>query len=72
MQITHSDEFEDMERKRMHINAEIDELNSIIREYAVKKKEIDNIIVQLKSIQMVHFSHCLVQNFVHEVLYLAN
>nr|CRZ24394.1 BMA-RAD-50, isoform b [Brugia malayi] len=51
--ITHSDEFEHMERNRKRINAEIDELNEKIKEYVAKKKEIDKAIVHLKSIQMM-------------------
>uniref|UniRef100_A0A8R1Y0W9 AAA_23 domain-containing protein n=1 Tax=Onchocerca volvulus TaxID=6282 RepID=A0A8R1Y0W9_ONCVO len=51
--ITHSDEFEDIERNRSHVNAEIDKLNAEIKEYVSKKTEIDKIIVQLKSIQMM-------------------
>ncbi|KAK6108414.1 AAA domain family protein [Brugia pahangi] len=51
--ITHSDEFEDMERNRKRISAEIDELNEEIKEYVAKKKEIDKAIVHLKSIQMM-------------------
>ncbi|EJD75407.1 Rad50 family protein [Loa loa] len=39
--INHSDEFEDMERNRKRINAEIDELSAEIKEYVAKKKEID-------------------------------
>lgn len=55
MQVTHSDEFEDMERSRKRINAEIDEVNTKIEDCVTKKKEIDQVIVQLKSIQMVLF-----------------
>lgn len=55
LQITHSDEFEDMERNRKRINTEIDELDAEIKAYVAKKNEIDKIIVQLKSVQMVHF-----------------
>uniref|UniRef100_A0A1I8EBH5 AAA_23 domain-containing protein n=1 Tax=Wuchereria bancrofti TaxID=6293 RepID=A0A1I8EBH5_WUCBA len=51
--ITHSDEFEDMERNRKRISAEIDELNEEIKEYVAKKKEIDKAVVQLKSVQMM-------------------
>ncbi|KAM3717121.1 DNA repair protein [Dirofilaria immitis] len=51
--ITHSDEFEDIERNRRHINAEINKLNVEIKEYVAKKIESDRLIVQLKSIQMM-------------------
>ncbi|OZC05081.1 hypothetical protein X798_07948 [Onchocerca flexuosa] len=51
--ITHCDEFEDVERNRKHVNAEIDKLNAEIKEYVSKKTEIEKIIVQLKSIQMM-------------------
>uniref|UniRef100_A0A158Q793 Zinc-hook domain-containing protein n=1 Tax=Elaeophora elaphi TaxID=1147741 RepID=A0A158Q793_9BILA len=52
--IAHSTEFEDMERNRKRINAEIDEINAKIKEYVAKKMEIDKAIVELKSTQMMH------------------
>ncbi|CAG9534260.1 unnamed protein product [Cercopithifilaria johnstoni] len=51
--VIHSDEFKDMERSRNLINAEIDKVNAEIEDYVIKKKEIDRIIVQLKSVQMM-------------------
>lgn len=55
LQVVHSDEFKDIERCRERINSEIDEVNREIKDYVAKKKEVDKIIVHLKSIQMVHF-----------------
>ncbi|VDK69956.1 unnamed protein product [Litomosoides sigmodontis] len=51
--VIHSDEFKDIERCRERINSEIDEVNAKIKDYIAKKKEIDKVIVHLKSIQMM-------------------